>query len=129
MSDETPNSSDINKWAGGVHVGAFVTALFTSWSAGIGGMVAAFIVWIAKKDESAFIRAHAAEAFNFNFSMFLYTVIAVFFSLITLGLGLVIVIPLALVMAVAWLYCTIKAASAGFDGLPYHYPFSIKLLS
>lgn len=129
MNDETPINSYNNKWAGGVHVAAFLTALFTSWSAGIGGMVAAFVVWIAKKDESPFIRAHAAEAFNFNFSMFLYSAIALFFALMTLGLGLIIVIPLAVVLAVVWLYCTIKAASAGFDGLPYSYPFSIKLLT
>jgi uncharacterized Tic20 family protein len=127
MNDETSNS-DSHKWAGSVHVAAFLTALFTSWSAGIGGMVAAFIVWMAKKDQSALIRAHAAEAFNFNFSMFLYSVIALFFTLITFGLGLIIVIPLTLVLIVVWLFCTIKAAIAGFDGLPYHYPLSIQLL-
>ena len=60
---------DQNNWAGGVHVAAFVLALFTSWSAGVGGMIAAFVVWLMKKDESAFIRTHATEAFNFNFSM------------------------------------------------------------
>lgn len=129
MNDETQSNSDNNKWAGGVHVAAFLVALFTSWSAGIGGMVAAFIVWIAKKDDSAFIRAHAAEAFNFNFSMFLYSVIALFFALMTFGLGLFIVIPFAVVVAIVWLYCTIKAASAGFNGLAYSYPFSIKLLT
>ena len=51
-------------------------ALFTSWSAGIGGMIAALIVWVMKKDESRVIRTHAAEAFNFNFSMFIYTLVA-----------------------------------------------------
>mgnify|MGYP003417422851 CR=1 FL=1 len=59
---EENTRSEQNNWAGGVHVAAFILAVFTSWSAGIGGMVAAFIVWLMKKDESPFIRKHAAEA-------------------------------------------------------------------
>lgn len=127
--NDAANNSDTNKWAGGVHVAAFLTALLTSWSAGIGGMVAALVVYFIKKDESAFIRAHAVEAFNFNFSMFVYSAVAVVFSIMTLGLGLIIVIPLALILIVIWLVCTIQAASAGFDGKTYQYPLSIKLLS
>lgn len=127
MSEEL--NSETNKWAGGVHVAAFLMALFTGWSAGVGGMVAAFVVWVAKKDESVLIRQNAAEAFNFNFSMFLYAAAAALFAIFTLGLGLILVIPLAIVMAIVWLWCTIQAARAGFDGEVYHYPLSIKLLS
>jgi uncharacterized Tic20 family protein len=130
MSDETPNSSDETKqWAGGVHVAAFLLALFTSWSAGIGGMIAAMVVWVVKKDESAFIRRHAAEAFNFNFTMFILTVVAVFFTLFTLGIGLLFVIPLAVVLAVVWLWCTVQAAIAGFDGKEYRYPLSFRIMN
>jgi uncharacterized Tic20 family protein len=130
MSEDTPNSNDeTNKWAGGVHVAAFLLALFTSWSAGIGGMIAAMVVWVVKKDESAFIRRHAAEAFNFNFTMFLFTLVAVFFTLFTLGIGLIFVIPLAVVLAVVWLWCTIQAAIAGFDGKEYRYPLSFRIMN
>lgn len=129
MNDSISNNNDNNKWAGGVHVAAFLTALLTSWSAGIGGMVAALIVYFVKKDESTLIRSHAVEAFNFNFSMFAYAAIAVIFTFMTLGLGLIIVIPLACLLIVIWLVCTIQAASAGFDGKTYQYPLSIKLLS
>ena len=130
MSDETPTGSNETKqWAGGVHVAAFLLALFTSWSAGIGGMIAAMVVWVVKKDESAFIRRHAAEAFNFNFTMFIFTVVAVFFTLFTLGIGLIFVIPLAVVLAVVWLWCTVQAAIAGFDGKEYRYPLSFRIMS
>lgn len=129
MNDEASKNSDINKWAGGVHVAAFLMALFTGWSAGVGGMVAAFIVWLAKKDESDLIRQNAVEAFNFNFSMFIYAAAAVLFAIFTLGIGLILIIPLALIMCIVWLWCTIQAARAGFDGEIYHYPLSIKLLS
>ena len=67
MEDNTTKNQ--HNWAGGVHVAAFVLALLTSWSAGVGGMIAAFVVWLIKKDDSAFIRTHATEAFNFNFSI------------------------------------------------------------
>lgn len=123
------NSPQDSKWAGGVHVGALILALVTSWSAGVGGMVAAFVVWLMKKDESAFIRRHAAEAFNFNFSMFIYTLAAIFFSLVTLGLGLVVVVPVGLLLAAVWIWCTVQAAMAGFDGRDYRYPITLRLLS
>ena len=128
MSEEITVNNDTG-WAGGVHVAALLTAIFTSWGVGCGGMVAAFVVWLMKKDESPFIRKHAAEAFNFNFSMFIYALIAVVFSVFTFGLGLLVVIPLALVFLVVWLICTIMAAKAGFDGREYRYPISIRLLS
>ena len=123
------NSAQEGKWAGGVHVGALVLALVTSWSAGVGGMVTAFVVWLIKKDESAFIRRHAAEAFNFNFSMFIYTLVGVFFSLVTLGLGLIVTVPIAVVLAVVWIWCTVQGAMAGFDGRDYRYPVTMRLLS
>lgn len=130
MSDESPNSTDdSNKWAGGVHVAALLLALFTSWSAGVGGMIAAFVVWLMKKDESTLIRRHATEAFNFNFSMFIYTLIAVFFAVMTLGIGLIVLIPLALVLAIVWIWCTVQAAIAGFDGKDYRYPLTFRIMS
>ena len=130
MSEDSSSSvKDTNNWAGGVHVAAFILAVFTSWSAGIGGMVAAFIVWLMKKDESPFIRKHAAEAFNFNFSMFVYAAASLLFVVFTLGIGVLVIWPVWILLAIIWLWCTIKAAIAGFDGKEYRYPLSIRLLS
>lgn len=125
---EENTRKDENNWAGGVHVAAFILAVFTSWSAGIGGMVAAFIVWLMKKDESPFIRKHAAEAFNFNFSMFIYALIAVLVFFMTLTLGIVFLLPIGIVMAIVWLWCTVQAAIAGFDGREYRYPISFRIM-
>ena len=130
MSEDSSSSvKDTNNWAGGVHVAAFILAVFTSWSAGIGGMVAAFIVWLMKKDESPFIRKHAAEAFNFNFSMFVYAAASLLFVVFTLGIGVLVIWPVWILLAIIWLWCTIKAAIAGFDGKEYRYPLSIRLMS
>jgi len=40
-----------------------------------------------------------------------------------------VVIPAAIVLVLVWLWCTIQAAMAGFDGKEYRYPFSLRLLS
>jgi uncharacterized protein len=144
MNDETSISNDdSNKWAGGVHVAAFLLALFTSWCAGVGGMIAAFAVWVIKKDESAFIRRHAAEAFNFNFSMFIYAlalgaflIFAVLSGILTLGLAFLVTAPLGIlallfgfVLAIVWIWCTVQAAIAGFDGKDYRYPLTFRIMS
>lgn len=128
MTEENTINNDTG-WAGGVHVAAFFLAVFTSWCAGVGGMVAGFIVWLMKKDESPFIRKHAAEAFNFNFSMFLYVAATLVFIVMTFGVGVLVIWPVWVVLALVWLWCTVKAAIAGFDGREYRYPISFRIMN
>lgn len=115
-------------WAGGVHVAAVLLAFGTHWFAGSGGMLAGFIVWLLKREESELIRSHASEAFNFNLSMSLYAAVGLFFVLATLGFGIVLYLPVAALLAVVWIWCTLRAAIAGFDGREYRYPFTIRIL-
>lgn len=127
MSEEL--NSETNKWAGGVHVAAILLAIFTSWSAGFGGMVAGLVVWLIKKDESPFIRKHAANAFNFHLAMCIIMVATWLFVILTLGIGILVIWPVWLILGLIWLWYSIRAAIDGFDGKDCHYPFSIKLLS
>jgi uncharacterized Tic20 family protein len=127
MSEEL--NSESNRWAGGVHVAAILLALCTSWSAGFGGMVAGFVVWLIKKDDSPFIRKHAADAFNFHLAMFIIMAATWVFVIFTFGIGILVIWPVWLVLGLIWLWYSIKAAIDGFDGKDSHYPFSIKLLS
>jgi uncharacterized Tic20 family protein len=129
LNDINTNDSDSNKWAGSVHVAAILLALFTSWSAGVGGMVAGLVVWLIKKDDSAFVRKHAADAFNFHLAMFLIMAATWIFVIFTLGIGILVIWPVWLILAVIWLWCSVRAAIAGFDGKDSSYPFSLKLLS
>lgn len=129
MNDETPSTSDNNKWAGGVHVAAILMAVFTSWSAGVGGMIAGLIVWLIKKEDSAFVRKHAADAFNFHLAMFLIMAATWLFVIFTLGIGILVIWPVWLILGLIWLWCSVRAALDGFDGKDSRYPFSLKLLS
>jgi uncharacterized protein len=130
------------QWAMFAHLAAMVLALCTSWIAGVAGMLGAGIIYMAKRDESAFVAAHAREAFNFNLSMFLYACVAVAIAIalvgatiLTLGLGLILTLPagLALVVAicalgVVWLACSIVAAVKAWNGEAFRYPLTLRLL-
>jgi uncharacterized Tic20 family protein len=135
-------STSERRWAAAAHVAAVVLALCTSWLAGIAGMLGAGIVYLAKRDDSPFAAQHAREAFNFNLSMFIYTLVAcaigialVGATVLTLGLGLLLTLPAGIalllaiaVVAVVWLVCSVIAALKAWNGEPYRYPFTIRLL-
>ena len=134
-------STSERQWAAMAHVGALVLALLTSWFAGFAGMLGAGLVYLVKRDDSAFVAGHAREALNFNLSMFIYAVVAIAigialgaFTGLTRGLVLLRTAPAALllllvmaVVAVAWLVCSIIAAVKAWNGEPYRYPFTLRL--
>ena len=39
------------------------------------------------------------------------------------------VVPVGLLLAAVWIWCTVQAAMAGFDGRDYRYPVTLRLLS
>ena len=125
------------------HVAALVLALLTSWFAGFAGVLGAGVVYLLKRNDSAFVGAHAREAINFNLSMFIYTVAALAigvalgaFTVLTLGIGLLLTAPATLVLllvvaivAVLWLVCSVIAAVKAWNGEVYRYPLALRLLS
>lgn len=121
-------SIEERRWSVGIHVGAMLLALLTSWAAGLAGVAAAAVILVMKPMGSEFIESHAREALNFNLSMFIYLLIGGLFSILTFGLGLLVVIPLAIVLALVWLVCSIMAAVAANEGNLYRYPFTIRLI-
>ena len=141
MTQAAPAASE-RQWAAGVHVGALVLALMTSWISGAAGAAVAGLVYLVKRDESPFVAAHALEALNFNISMFLYTCALVVLGMVllgatvlTLGLGAIVTLPLGLVLmaaaaalALAWLVCSIVAAIRAWSGETYRYPLTIRLV-
>lgn len=137
----SPSQSE-RQWALAAHLAALLLALLTSWLVGVAGVLGALAVWLLKRDESEFVAGHALEALNFNLSMLIYACVAVAIgialvgiSIITLGLGLLLTIPAGLVLllavaaiAVLWLVASILAMVAAWNGQPFRYPVSIRLL-
>lgn len=139
---QLPSTPQERQWAAAAHLGALVLALFTSWCAGVAGVVGAGAVYFLKRDDSGFIADHAREALNFNLSMFIYaavaTVIGVLLvgaTVVTLGLGAIVTLPagLALLLAYAaiaimWLVCSIVATVRAWNGEAYRYPLTLRLV-
>ena len=129
-------------WAAATHWGGMALALGTSMFVGVGGFLVPLGIQILRGRDNAFVSQHAKEAMNFNLSMFIYAVIGLvltFFlvggTLLTLGLGALVSVPSLFIMllaycilAVAWVICSILGTIAAYDGKPYHYPFTIRLI-
>ena len=129
-------------WAAGAHLLALLLALLTSWVAGVAGMLGALAVWMIKRDQSSFVADHAREAVNFNLSMFIYACAAAILgfvligaTVLTLGLGIIVTGPIGIVLLLAiagiaglWLVCSVIAIVKAYNGEPYRYPLTIRLL-
>lgn len=85
--------------------------------------VPALIVWLLKKDDSAFIGEQAREALNFQITILIACVVAWVLVFILIGLAL---LPL---IYLANLVLCIVAAVGVSRGESYRYPFALRLIS
>jgi uncharacterized Tic20 family protein len=95
------------------------------------GFLAPLIIYLVKKDESTYVRAHAKESLNFQLTMlcawialWILTMILtfVFFFFGVLG------IPLMVLLLIANLVFVIIATIKASENKLYKYPFSIKFV-
>jgi uncharacterized Tic20 family protein len=85
----------------------------------VAGFIAPLIIYLIKKDQSAFVAQHAKESLNFQITCFII-VIALLITII----GALLVWLVAIVALVFVILATIKAS----EGKLYKYPFSIRLI-
>lgn len=110
-------SSEVRNWAMAAHLSAFLGA----WVAL--ALLGPLVVWLIKRDDHPFIRAHATEALNFNISVLIYLAIGVILAFVLIG------IPLLVALGIAWLVLTIVAAVRAANGEDYRYPLTIRFVS
>ena len=79
-------------------------------------------IWLAKREESAFIADQAKESLNFNITVGIATVVCFVLMLILVGFLLL------LALFVYWAVMTIIAAVKASDGVNYRYPVSLRLV-
>lgn len=89
------------------------------------GFAITLIMWLLKKDESAFIDAHGRAALNYQLSAIIYFALCLLFVLFTLGLGIVIVALPLIALYVLQIVCSILGAIAANQGRLYRYPLAI----
>jgi uncharacterized Tic20 family protein len=105
-------------WGMLAHLSALVGLVFPL----VGNILGPLLVWLTKRDQSAFIAAHAREALNFNITVTLAGVVCLFLALIFIGF------LLGMALFIAWLVMTLVAAIRASEGAPYHYPVSLRLI-
>ena len=82
-------------------------------------ILAPLIIYLIKKDESAFITYHAKESLNFQITLFIVVIVLV----VTL-IGILLVWIVGIIDLVLVIMATIKAS----EGKLYKYPFNIRLI-
>ena len=111
-------TQDERSWAMIAHLSAFAVFVFP-----VGGnIIAPLIIWLTRRDTSAFVDAEAKEALNFNITVSLGWVVCGLLTFVLIGL------PLGLVLFLGWLVMTIVAAVKATEGIGYRYPLSLRLV-
>jgi len=95
-------------------------------------IIAPIIMWLTRREKSAYIDDHGREAVNFQITFVAYSLllpaIAAIIGTITCGVGLILLIPAVLGPYILALVGMIQAAMAANRGEFYRYPMTIRLL-
>lgn len=125
--DGTANAEE-RQWAMFAHLSALAGGLLTSAIGGWGFFIGPLVIWLMKKDTMPFVADQAREALNFNITVSAIFLILLILSLLTLGLGFLVTLPVMLIIGIAALVFIIIAAMKANQGIPYRYPFAIRLV-
>jgi uncharacterized Tic20 family protein len=92
------------------------------------GFIGPLILWLVKKDESAFVNHHGREALNFQITLFLaYLVIFSMVALLMFFLIGIFLVPLLILLPLLALVAEILACTAAHRGEWHRYPCCLRL--
>jgi uncharacterized protein len=123
-TNETPspvpaaNSQEDRNWGMIAHLSALAVFIAPF----LGGVLGPLIVWLIKRDTSAFAGESAKEALNFNITVLIGYLICGVLALVWIG------ILLMVVLGIFWLVLTILAAVKASEGVLYRYPATIRFV-
>jgi uncharacterized Tic20 family protein len=115
-NDYLPDSEE-RMWATFAHLGIIAGLVIP-----LGNIIAPLVIWLIKKDESAYVDYHGKEALNFQLTMTLAMFVSAILIFVLIG------IPLLIVVAIADLILSIMAAVRANEGEHYRYPFNIRFI-
>jgi uncharacterized Tic20 family protein len=141
-------SSQERAWALLCHVSAYLGFFFP-----FGNVLGPLLVWMFKRDQMPLVREHGREALNFQISVSVYAVILFLVWLVLGFLGMfllrpgqvpqetpapgqwappiaLIIVPMALfgLFVLADIVLVVTGALRGFQGLPWRYPLTFRLV-
>ncbi|MCL4686842.1 DUF4870 domain-containing protein [Myxococcota bacterium] len=105
-------------WAVFCHLGGFAGLLVP----GIGQILGPLILWLARRDQSAYVDHHGREAVNFQISMTLYALVAAALIWVLIGFVLIFV-----VLAMQFVLMVLASVAASHGEL-YRYPVTLRLI-
>ncbi len=88
----------------------------------VGGFIAPLIIYLIKKDESAYVREQAKESLNFQLTVLICYIISWILIFVLIGILLVVVVGIADLVLI--IVATIRAS----EGKLYRYPFNFRLI-
>ena len=114
------SARDERTWSMLAHLSTLLTLV-----SGIGGPVAALVVWLVYKDRSDRVGFHALQSLWYQVAWFgifaVYGLATVVLSIVTLGLATVILVPLAFLIAFVPLAHQCYASYKVYAGVDYRY--------
>jgi len=87
------------------------------------GFLGCLVIWLVKKDESAFVAQQAKEALNFQITLMIGGLIAAALTIILIG---ALLFPVLYILNILF---SILGAIAASKGQSYRYPLAIRLVN
>ena len=91
-------------------------------------VVIPLVMWLVRREQSAFIDDHGKEAVNFHLSLVLYTATAIGITIVTCGIGFFLIPIVAIGSYVLGVIGMVMAAMAANRGEFYRYPMCMRLI-
>lgn len=113
----TPLRAEERTWALAAHLSALIGHLFP-----FAHIIAPLVIWLLKRDTSAFVDDQGKEAVNAQISVTIYGFVAGVLCVVLIGF------PLLIGLWIADLVLVIIAAVAANEGRAYRYPFILRLI-
>ena len=118
MNDELQLSRDEKTFGMLAHITAFALFILPT----IGHIIGPLIIWLMKKDQSAWVDRQGKNALNFQISITIYFFVSLLLIPVIIGIILVVAV------AIFWLVSVIMASVRVNDGEDYQYMFSINFI-
>ena len=93
----------------------YILSIITGW-------VGPLIIWLIKKDQSAFVNDQGKEVLNFQITMFIAWIICGLLTFVVIGCFLM---PVVLICSLVF---SIMGAIAASKGTAYRFPFALRLI-
>jgi uncharacterized protein len=117
MKDMTTTSEKDNLWGMACHLSALL-----GYCVPLGNIVGPLVLWLAKRNESAFIDQQGKEALNFQLTMTIAYAVAIVLIFVVVGIFLLPILGLVNLILI------IVASISAYKGESFRYPFCLRFV-